>query len=936
MKLKTQLREAGLERLLEIASFWDLTPGENITGGASEATEGDTESESLEDSESLADYLYPRMQTPANFKAAFDKLDTSHREWVYFLALHGGELPLEEMRRRCGFASNEELLAATAPLSAHGFIWRERLRDELITLDLIGIPEPFVRLVELPPYWQGFLGFYLQELGIDELRAIAKATLDERPASRKKQALVHYIRKKMLDPKLLQETLNQRDPLQLDMFQQILNKNGVCAWKDLLDTGVHKKFDHVRAEKLRDLVENSGLVFVLRAAANKYNNLLMVPRDLATIIQTGYKRDERSLEEISRAGSESQPKVAGESSMRPGVILDNSNYVLRDLAIICAFIQRYGVKMLNNGGLGRNDLKKIVPLLSYNKTIKYVQFLALFAIVKKLIIPVGEQWRVSGTLPMWLARGQICFREIYEFWLNTNEWNEEYIDGDVVHADNYPQNLISITELRKLILRMLEKIPYDSWIDFETFAESLLPQFAIEIPGRFDLTPSDKFNRHPLLIMESVVAETLYWLGIVMLGVSDLEVARRLGSRPNEAIAPYDPSRPLSARLIGEENLIFCFRLTDFGRTLLSRNFLDPAKVFSRLPDAELPYAEFNDTITVQPNLEVVAPPDMGLESFFRLLQFTDIKKVDVMTTLSIAHESVRAGLDHGLSSDAMLELLARSSRKELPETVRQLISECQARHGEIDMGLCGGYLKVSDRMRLEELKANNKIAPAIKDIFDDHLILLSRTADFKKIGRELQRMGYLPHIDSDSLYATGEGLFQVTLRPEELYDLLALIRFAIMLEEDGAGDVFEDRVRPLFERLSVSAQEKFNPNFYAESIARNFFTNFEKYKRHLSDEESKKYRKQIQRLMAQMPRNKPATPKGPQATSEPGEIQKLIRHAIEHETPLKIKYERSNGEVSDLVVEPEALQGKKLYAFCPDRDEHHIYALERIQHAAM
>src|SRR5207247_636484 len=145
-----------------------------------------------------------------------------------------------------------------------------------------------------------------------------------------------------------------------------------------------------------------------------------------------------------------------------------------------------------------------------------------------------------------------------------------------------------------------------------------------------------------------------------------------------------------------------------------------------------------------------------------------------------------------------------------------------------IDMGLCGGYLKVSDRMRIEELKANSKISPSIKDIFDDHLILLSRTADLKKIGRELQRMGYLPRIDGYSLYASNDGLFQVTLRPEELYDLLALIRFAIMLEEDGAAEVFDDRVRPLFERLSVTAQEKFNPNFYAESIAKTFVANFE------------------------------------------------------------------------------------------------------------
>lgn len=922
MKLKTHLRETALDRLRVIAEFWDLLPTENAVADNRDA---------------LADYLYPRMQTTTHFRAAFDKLDAREREWVYFLALHGGELPTEEFRRRCRFLSPEAMNAAVERLSARGFIWRERVRDELINLDLIGIPEPFVRLIELPPYWQGFLGFYLQCLGTDELKVIAKNTLDERPNSRKKQALVHYLRKKMLDPKLLQGHLGHRDALQLEMFEQILQKNGVCAWKDLLDSGVHKKFDHVRAERLRDLVENSGLVFVLRAAANKYNNLLMVSRDLAYVIQNNYHRDDRTLDELSHASSEHTNSLS-ESTLRPSIILDNSNNILRDLVIFCAYIQRNQVKMLNNGGLGRNDLKKIVPLLSYNKTIKYVSFLALFAMVRKLIIAVGDQWRVSGSLQQWLVKGQGCYRDLYDFWLNSSEWNEEFIEGDVVHADNYPQNLISITELRKLILRMLEKTPPDTWIDFETFAESLLPQIAIEIPGRFDLLPAERFNRHPILIMESVVAETLYWLGIAVLGVADLEVSRKLGSRANETIAPYDPNRPLSSRLIGDENLLFCFRLSEFGRQLMSRPYLEVDKLFSKMPDPDLPYAELSDYFTVQPNLEIVTPPDLGLERFFRLLLFTDIKKVDIMTTLSISRDSVRAGLDHGFSAEVMIGLLQECSRKELPETVRQMIGECESRHGEVDMGLAGGYLIVSDRMRVEELRVNTKISPEIKDVFDDKLILLNRTADIKKIARELQRLGYMPKIDSDSLYVTNEGLFQITLRAEELYDLLAILQFAIMMEEENGTTIFEDRVRPLFQRISSNSQDKFNPKFYAESIAKAFYSNYDKLLKKTVSDETRKYRKQVTRLMSQVPRNKSGTAafKGENPATDPGEIQRMIKYAIEHEAQVKIHYTRSSGTAVDELIEPEALQDKKIYAFCPGQDEHHVFAIDRIQHASM
>jgi hypothetical protein len=108
-------------------------------------------------------------------------------------------------------------------------------------------------------------------------------------------------------------------------------------------------------------------------------------------------------------------------------------------AILLAYVGNHDLKVLNNGGVGRNDLKKIQPLLSHNKTIKYVAFLALFG--------DGPQADDSRRQPVageqkyavdWLQDSRRCYRELYEYWLTTNEWNEEFTDGDVVHVDAYP------------------------------------------------------------------------------------------------------------------------------------------------------------------------------------------------------------------------------------------------------------------------------------------------------------------------------------------------------------------------------------------------------------------------------------------------------------------------------------------------------------------
>ncbi|MBI3736287.1 hypothetical protein HY256_07210, partial [Candidatus Sumerlaeota bacterium] len=437
-------------------------------------------------------------------------------------------MPVEEFRRRAGLHDTERMASVYERLNRRGFLWKETLADEGHSLKVVGIPEPFVRLVELPPYWKGFLGHYLHELGLNELKQIAQAALGFKFNGKKKQVLAHFIREKLLNPPLLRERLEAQCPPERELFHQIMQKNGACVWRDLLDGGAQKKFNHTRADILEKLTRDSGLVYVWQAGPNKYNNMVMVPRDLTHIIQSGFRRDERTLEELNHGADRNKPGRAA-AGFHPNVILDNTHNILRDLTIFLAYIRRNQVKMLNNGGIGRNDLKKIAPILSHNKTPKYAAFLALFAMTKKLLIPVGDQWRVSKGTGAWLKNSISAYKDVYEFWLNTNEWNEEYVEGDVVHVDNYPQNLIGITELRKLILRVLENIPTEAWIDFDTFVESLLPQVAIEIPGRFDHCPSEKNNRHTILIIESVIAESLYWLGLVTIGVQDLAAARELG-----------------------------------------------------------------------------------------------------------------------------------------------------------------------------------------------------------------------------------------------------------------------------------------------------------------------------------------------------------------------------------------------------------------------
>lgn len=919
MKLKSQLREASLELLLSISEFWGLRPQAE---------------EDLSDAQRLGDYLYPRLQAHPHFRTAFERLDTGQREIVYLLALHGGELPQDEFKRRSGLHDRESFQDAFGRLNESGFIWREKISDGKYKFNIVGLPEPFVRLIELPPYWQGFLGYFLPALSLDDLRGIAKNGLGHRYEGRKKQVLVHFVRNRLLDPKTLREIVENQDGIEAEYFSALRQRGGTSVWRELIDEGVRKKFDHRRTEALQNLVKHSGLAFQLSAGENQYSHLVLIPKDIQHTIQNGFRRDERTIGELSR-GSDRPGSSARESATT--VILDNTQNIVRDLTILVGCAVHHQFKVLNNGGVGRNDLKKIVPLLSHNKTLKYASFLALFAMSKKLIVPVGDRWRASKDAGHWFGEARECYRSIYDFWLNTNEWNEEYVEGDVLHVDHYPHNLISITELRKLVLRVLTKTPLETWVDFETFASSLLPQVAIEIPSRFEASADERSNRHIMLILESIVAESLYWLGVVTLGVSDLAAAQDLGSRSGETLSPVDWSHAIPPGLLGGEEYVFSFKVSATAVQVFEGHYLEPDKLFRKTNVEGMPYAEESRNLTVQPNLEVITPPDFNLQCFFEVLGFANIKKVDVMTTLTISHESVRQGMQHGLNGDGIVEYLEAHSRQPIPETVVQLIRECSSRHGEVNIGLAGGYIAGGDRIHIAELRANPRIARHIKDVMGDKVILLNRGTDLRKIGQEIQKMGFLAREASDSVHVTGEGLFHVTLRQTEFHDLLAILGFAQDLEDKMEGSIFEDRLRALLEKLESDIQGEFNPDHYVHPLLATFQNSYAKLTSKKKDEENRKLKKQVNRLLTRVPRRRESIRYGGEnPTSDSKGVVKMFKFAIENEMQVKIHYLRSTGEEIDEVIEPESIQGRRVYALCPEHDEHHIYVVKRILQAAI
>jgi XPB/Ssl2-like helicase family protein len=921
MKLLSILKTLNYPVLDKIREFWEIQsqpfPERNLKEKGRQ--------------KKLLDYLYPRLQIEQYFRHAFEKLTKDEKDLLYFLTIHGGDLEVPDLTERFFDGDTEVLEETVGKLTDKGFVFFENLKKDKVDATIAGIPEPYLRFIELPAFWEGYLGNFLKERSSQQLKSMVFEGLKLKPDITKKNFLLITLRRFLLNPGKLKKYVATLPAMEKQIFETLLSKKGVCVYRDLLATGYQKRYDHSKADYVNNLLAISGLIFTAVPDTNKYNNLLMIPRDIYYIIKNDYIKDNRNLNELDTVS------LMGEDAL-PTAVLDNSNFLLRDLVIFTSYINRNVVKTLSNGGIGKNDLKKILPYLSANKTIKYISYLALFCIVKKFILGVAGVWKVTNNYIKWLRDSQQCYRNLHNFLLETNEWNEEYVEGDTIHAENYPTNLINISELRKLIIRNIANIPNKRWIHYSSFVEGILPQIEIHIPNRGSQLVMEKYNRSNHLIVESIIAETMYWLGLVILGLRQQNDIQRLGAR--EINIPQLGQKRIKRKRQKGLEIEFYFKLSELGRYIIEKESpFDSENLFKKKHRDDITPLNYEiQHFIVQPNLDVITPPDLNLQTFYHLNEFADIKNIDVMSTLTVTRDSLREGMDKGLRGEDVLNFLNEACRPDLPETVKHLITECSEKHGEVYMGFAGGYIRVEDPILLEDLKSHRKIQASIKDIIDNKIVLLNPNVDVKKLAKDLQRLGFMPQLDSERVHVTSDQKYHLTLSKEDLFYLIAALRFILFIEDSLESNMTEDKVAPLLEHLKPDPSTYYQINFYADALSKAFskhFTNALKKKIH---NVTSKYKKQVSNLIATAVPKMPTkySFSGPNPAIKIEDIRDMVDFAMDNDFQVEIEYLTTSKNLIKEHIAPESLDNDKLYAHCERQDVYKVFNLKRVKKALL
>ncbi|CAN5219673.1 hypothetical protein BH09SUM1_BH09SUM1_26370 [soil metagenome] len=921
MKLKSILKTLDSPKLQGIQSHWHISPVD-LAGADSEA-----QKQAL-----LVPHLYAKLQSRSLWEKAIANLTVDESNLVNFLAIHGGDLEKSELAQRYFDGDEEKLDKMIDGLAARGIVFADAIPGLAEPLTLVGIPEPFVYYVELPSFWEGYLGNFLKGKSTAELKHIVTQGLRVQPEVEFHNYLIWQIRKHLLDPKFLHRYIERMPPGSQSVFQLMMERKGVCVYRDLLELNVQRRYDHSRGDAIQWLLTTSGLLFTAAAGGTKYNSLLMTPRDVTYILSNHYQADERTFREL-----DSVSVVTKEDA--PSVIIDNSNTLLRDLVSFCNFVDRYPVKVLATGGIGKNDLKKVVPVLSRFKSLKYAEFLSLFAIQKKFLVSTGDSYRISSGFLTWLEDAQGAYADMIAWWLKSTEWNEEFIEGNTVHVEPAPSGLTSIVAFRRTVLEAMNEMPRDRWIVFDGFLEQALPMVEQEIPARSEPMAYDKHTRSNEVVIESVVSECLHWLGILAIGLQNEKDAEQLGMRQGDGrggkIKGAGRGRPRK-----QHEVDFTFRFTDLGRFVFNVHPEHWAELFRSADENTVPPVRYDEEMfIVQPTHEVIVPPDLNLRTFYHLNEIATVKSIDVMSILSVTRESLRDGLDRGLRGEEILEFLRKKSRTPVPLSLGHLIREVSEKHGEVNMGFAGGYIVIDDRPLLEQVKANKKIGPAIKDVIDSRVVLLNADVDVKRLARELQKIGFMPRLGSEHVHMKDDDQYHVSLSREDMYTLIAAVRYALACRDSKDVPVSEERLAPLLERLKPDPRTFSALNDLAEPLVRTWIKAADGAVESKIEQLKEKYQSQLTRIVST------AAPRGvskhnfsgPNPATETEDIESMLDFAVENEFEVEIQYVKSNREEVSEVVAPESVERDRLLGRCRSRDNAFaVYKIDRIMRSKL
>ncbi|MDR6551502.1 helicase-associated domain-containing protein [Paenibacillus qinlingensis] len=149
-------------------------------------------------------------------------------------------------------------------------------------------------------------------------------------------------------------------------------------------------------------------------------------------------------------------------------------------------------------------------------------------------------------------------------------------------------------------------------------------------------------------------------------------------------------------------------------------------------------------TLYVQPDFEVLLPPDASLYLEWRIAMFSDLVNSDIVRTYRLTKESFQRALDHGLKSAEVIQLLQDNAYYEIPEQVIITLEQWEEQKDKLYMQEVT-LLRCQSVEVAEALIRNEKCRMLLGERIGDSHFIISRE-HVKDVTKCLEAMGFHPN----------------------------------------------------------------------------------------------------------------------------------------------------------------------------------------------
>ncbi len=638
----------------------------------------------------LVDVLCRVLPEPERVAERLCALSKEQRAMVRDLAAEGGELLEAEAVEIYANGFLPRLHAQVSALTGLVFRDAHTLGDAHV---LIGIPESLLKSIPIPAADQGRLRALVKPVSVGLLRAFADQ-IDLRLLDTRKSIVGHAIANALLAPNTLRAFLGALSEERRAILDLFLADNAITHGK------VAEKLGEAAARELEDMRWKMPIFYAPDRDLTAPDAAICLASDLhaalSKIAQSRGGQLESNLDDLIET-----------PDTPPTSIRENTAHLIRDLTTLLGIVVRRAPRRLKHGGMPKSDLRDADKYCQIQNEPGYVEFLALFAETYRLVEFCDTAWHVAADAGARLEQIIAIRKACFAFWFQSDRWNEWSADRTRAASTRMQE----LKNLRREIVRSLRHCPADTWMTYSSYYQFLtrfsdpFRHFA-ENPSRSGTTAEELLRR--------IISGALMWMGVV-----------RVGNFPAF-------SEPLQR---GKHAV---FQITNAGYALLhdTRDDALTEQISPQNADANC---------VVQPNFEVLVPPDFPCMHYLDLCILGDLKTQDVMACFHLSRDSIRRALTRGLTGEEIEAFLTQHSATRLPDGVKALIAECADKYGEIEILPDSGLVKTASRELLDELYAQPRIARALGARVSP--TTASFNAATESLIHLLQRQGYLPHL---------------------------------------------------------------------------------------------------------------------------------------------------------------------------------------------